>query len=814
MKFALHGVIKGVGDDSPIQGLHRIVWLNEKTNQLFAVRIPTWNKDEPVPRYYKGPKEYEYAALGILKLGGHIVETQVAPHVLAGMTDEQIRKRYPQRKRQMKTKRARTDCAVLQFRDDRWKWVEPICRYIDEHRADAFETDELGRLVKERALQVGRTTVEIYDAVHRVLAHAAGKNSILSGHCLCGGKGKTRTPRRVQKLGRHSAAYVKGEVPSPGIHLNDEDKRFIVIGHSKFLKQGRSVQEAYYLTMGAWWSTGYRIEDGVDLPILKPAHERPTLPQFRYWGPRDPEGKSAFELLLKNGEWEREFRAMIGSAMHGLNGVGQMAVVDATGIHLTFVSMLSQLDALGQGHRIVVHDGLNEVITGFYVGLEAPGGRTANLAIYNSALDKVDLFARFGLKITTDQVPACFYRKFRSDNGEFRNVGTMQVLNGMGSALELVERRRAERKPQAEAGHHSMQVLLDDRLDGATRGKSPDRGEDHSAVPACWTWYDYMVEFLRAVIYFNCHADASSLMARHPFRAEMLRDDVPPNRAAMFAWCVRNNKIAIPAHDTEILKAKLLPVYRAVVKQSGIYLLRPDRGDKAEIVRGPRFSGRRAMELRWHEGTHPDFPIDVHMDPNDPNRVWYVDELGIHVFDNLSDDQATKREANMQDLLAMQDKELVSRTVGQSAADQQASDFISHRENKNLAFREAKKAQIKATGGKVSKRRLKSDLSVNRARETGLIANMLDPVLRAPRLQKKASNAPDSVTALGEPSNSTTAQEGHSVPGNASTVRVGTDQPTPPTQPSTLPSNSVARGGIDNVIAASLAALSARRKRK
>ena len=46
----------------------------------------------------------------------------------------------------MKKRRARTDCAVLQYRDERWAWAEPICTYIDDHREDAFEAEELGVL--------------------------------------------------------------------------------------------------------------------------------------------------------------------------------------------------------------------------------------------------------------------------------------------------------------------------------------------------------------------------------------------------------------------------------------------------------------------------------------------------------------------------------------------------------------------------------------------------------------------------------------------------------------------------------------------
>jgi putative transposase len=258
-------VIKGVGADSPVQGLHRVLWKNATTDRLYLIQVPTWEKDQPAPRYYRGPKSYSLSEFSALKSSGDLVVTTVLPHPIASLTDEEIKKRYPERTKRMERKRARTDCAMLQYRNERWSWVGSICNYLDENRADAFEGGELGRLVGKRALELGREPAEIYDAVHRVLAHAAKENSLLPAYHRSGGKGKSRQPKKVARLGRSNAAYLRGELPSPGIHLTAEDKRYLALGHSKFLKQGLSVAAAYILCMGAWWSTGSRIVDGIEL---------------------------------------------------------------------------------------------------------------------------------------------------------------------------------------------------------------------------------------------------------------------------------------------------------------------------------------------------------------------------------------------------------------------------------------------------------------------------------------------------------------------------------------------------------------------
>jgi hypothetical protein len=215
----------------------------------------------------------------------------------------------------------------------------------------------------------------------------------------------------------------------------------------------------------------------------------------------------------------------------------------------------------------------------------------------------------------------------------------------------------------------------------------------------------------------------------------------------MYAWCVKNNKIAIPAHDPEVVRVKSLPVYKAIVKQSGIYLCRPDRGDKKELVTGLRYSGRRAVELGWHTGNRSDFPIEVRMDPQDPNRIWYSDELGIHLLENLSADQLARREACLDDYLAMQQGQAIQAIVDRSETEQSQSDFITHRENKNLSNRVAKKHAIADAGRKISRAELSGNIKENRAKEAALIASRLDPVDRAPKAKRPSVKPGKDVTA-------------------------------------------------------------------
>ena len=72
MSLPLHGVIKGVGSDSPIEGLHRILWLNDKMDLLTTIEIPTWQPGQAAPRYYKGPEDRALSAYLLLEHEGRL----------------------------------------------------------------------------------------------------------------------------------------------------------------------------------------------------------------------------------------------------------------------------------------------------------------------------------------------------------------------------------------------------------------------------------------------------------------------------------------------------------------------------------------------------------------------------------------------------------------------------------------------------------------------------------------------------------------------------------------------------------------------
>ena len=351
MGIKINDVLMSVLPSAPFDGLHRVIWVHVDSERgldlAVTIEIPTRPSGAPSIRYYKGPVKRKYSAIDSAVDSGEIVITRLAPPPLAHLSDDAIRERYPARTTATK-RRERFDCALLQARDREWEWIEPLLGYVHDAPGDAFETDVLTERIQERARQIGRQSRDIYNALHRVLAFACGKNSLLQSTHKSGGAGKQRSPMKSDRLGRKSVAFLAGQVPSPGVHLSKVDKQRLAMGWRTFLKTGRSVHEAWILTSGAWWRKETHVVDGQSVPTLLEPHLRPTEAQFRYWGPRDEGGKTAFELLLPPGDWEKNYRPKLGTVFDGLTGVGQVAIMDATSTDQSLVSMSSSSNCSAQ----------------------------------------------------------------------------------------------------------------------------------------------------------------------------------------------------------------------------------------------------------------------------------------------------------------------------------------------------------------------------------------------------------------------------------------------------------------------------------
>jgi hypothetical protein len=253
--------------------------------------------------YWRSPRKRSLCALELALNEDRVLKTEMVLPVLVTMTDDDIQKRYPPRERDSERKRVKRKdgriqrprrlprklpsgtpmSATLDIREERLDAIRPIIERIKQVGTPIFETGEIAELVRER-VGAGFKAAFTYDALHRYLALGCGENALLGGLEKCGGQG----PRvQTQRIGRPLGLYTRKEIDDPGKFLTEGDKRKIATGWRTYVEiEKHSRRDAWILSLGAFYSSGTKLHQGIETPILLPVQERPSFAQFCYWGPR------------------------------------------------------------------------------------------------------------------------------------------------------------------------------------------------------------------------------------------------------------------------------------------------------------------------------------------------------------------------------------------------------------------------------------------------------------------------------------------------------------------------------------------------
>lgn len=691
--------------EAPFSGTYRIVLVNRQTDSVWLIAIaPPGAKRQS---YQCRPKRH---SLGKIEELVRLSQVEVGEGELPAqwlLSDAQIQSRYQR-------KNSATKSSQLSLRDSRWGVIAPI---LGEYTT--FELLEGGRYhwaLVRRAKELGVPVKNVAFPLHLYWAGACSMNALLPRYYNSGAKGKLRVQR--QKIGAPNVAVRNGYAGVAGYIVTDDDRKNLRFGWENYLRPGKTVQSAYKTTMEAFYRAGEREKDGWRVPILKPAHKRPTLRQFRYWGEGGRASHSASMLQLSNGEFEKRYRALPGTARDGLQAVAQLAYCDATSTDVHLVSAVSRARPVGIAHRILIVDGYTGLWAGLYCGFDPPSARTALMAVANAALDKVDFCARFDIAITPDMWPAIAFNRYLADNGEFRAEKSIKPITGFGSTLEFAPIGRADLKGPVESSHRVMQSRIDHKLDGTTHGRRRERGEDHPAINGALTYFEYMRLLIRVILHRN-----NVERCEHLLTTEMRRDCVKPTRASIYQWCLKNGYVGAARPNADMVRAHLFPALPAVLTGHGVYLVRPDRGRRTEYVRGARFDGdvlhKEGLMVRARNN-HEE--IEVRGDPQDLRKVWLVRDSGVHALGNaLANDPLAIKEWTLADHLAVQDDDALDRQLARGEQEQSVSELDAFRFAETDAANKEKQQEVMRQNKRPSKRALTSNIRQNRTTEKDLM---------------------------------------------------------------------------------------------
>lgn len=718
-------VLKSTCPESPLQGIYRVLDVMPDHTQAIVIPVPT------APRKRDGKKQANYYARGFFALDTVVLAgwidrklllpTKIELPLFWALSDEQIEQRYPPRKGKIRS-------SPLLRRDQKWALIEPLVSSSGNIRLPAFT--ELDRLASAHAEESGVNKGKVLDALHRYYAFGRIKNALLPNTPNCGAPEKPRYAKEGKKLGRKNAAASVGDTALQGKVLDEQDRQNLQDGWHLYVRPGTTVSQAFIATTQTFYATGHTLKHGLLAPELLPAHMRPTEREFRYHGPKTPE-EAAARRLMGEGDWARDYRPLVGSARDGICAVGQVGSLDASPIDVNLTACFDRVTPIGVGRGLVVRDSWLGLYCGFQVAIGGLKTDDAKLAILRSGLDKASLLERYDLQeLPPEDFPNIVFSKLLSDNGELRCLsGIESCTEQIGSRIEFVSSKRADRNSTSESGHHSRHRGLDHHLEGTTKGRQRKRGEPLPITKALISHFEYT----RLLILWMHWANTQQQVP-HLLTTEMRRENIKPTRIEIYRWAKRHGYVSGRTVDPTYLRAHLLPRFHASVQRNGLVLHRPATGNTVELLRNARFNSEHlAASGLYRRLKNADGPphIEVRADPDDLSEILLVDDRGIHVIPNVSDDLILVHDGCIADLSAINDVEKRRNIETASERDQAASDQRAFREETQANAR-ANKAQRLAAGGRQEPGgRERAGVRANQRRERG--AQMEAAAARVPQ---------------------------------------------------------------------------------
>lgn len=430
-----------------------------------------------------------------------------------------------------------------------------------------FHRSGRGRLIAQAVQRTGRSEATIRKDLRRYWQGGQTLNALLPRFDLCGGKGKVRSSQD-SKRGRPTLLCLPtGE--SVGINVDAEVREKLLTGCRLFYENrtGRTLKQAYQLTLEKFFHRGYAIEQGVLVPILPPAEELPSFTQFKYWYEKS---RSLSKTLIAR-EGQRRFnlrhRSLGGDSTAMAFGPGSLYQIDATIADIYLVSSLNRNWIIGRPTLYLVIDVFSRLIVGFVVTLESASWLGAMLALENATADKVE-FCRFnGIEIQETEWPSHHLPEaILADRGELEGYNANNLVESLGVQVCNTPPYRADLKGIIERSFRYFNDEIIHWLPGSF-SKVKERGERDYRLDGVLTLH----EFRQLMILFILDHNNEKRLDEYHFEEFMIQENVVPYPVNLWHWGVENRVGSLHWKPPQTIRLNLLPSELASVTRNGIY---------------------------------------------------------------------------------------------------------------------------------------------------------------------------------------------------------------------------------------------------
>lgn len=432
-----------------------------------------------------------------------------------------------------------------------------------------FDATQRAQLVADAMASAKLTRPTLYRALRRFWQRGLAPNALVPDFTPCGGPGQTRTATVTveTKRGRPRQATDLAVPPPLGLNVDAPLRAIFEESFLKFrLEEKRSWRGAYQKMLEVKLHRGYRLQQGLWVPVIPTEEARPSFGVFRYWCRRF-EGEDLLGALRKREGQRRvnlKYRAVLGRSTTTVMGPGDLFQLDATPSDVQVVDDL-RTGSLGRPVLYVIIDVFSRLIVGFYVGLESPSWEAATLALINMVTPKRAYCQTFGIEITEAQWPSHHLPdQLLCDRGEMVGYSASNLVKHLGVQVKNAPPYRADWKGIVERNFRLMNREIHG-LPGAVLGPK-ERGTRDPRLEAALT----LSEFRAIMIWCIWEHNNYHRMPWFELDEDMIRDGVLPFPVDLWRWGAQHRMGYLRPITPDAARLALLPSEEAVVTREGL----------------------------------------------------------------------------------------------------------------------------------------------------------------------------------------------------------------------------------------------------
>lgn len=435
-------------------------------------------------------------------------------------------------------------------------------------------------------------------------------NALLPDYRNCGARGKERAVGKA-KRGRPRK---NKDIAGIGVNVTEDIKKIFRIAINKYYytTAKNSLVLTYELMRKEYFTEGYKEQNGIMIPILKPQLEIPSFGQFRYWFYKERNLKKEITSRYSNKKYLKDYRPVIGTVAKDVLQPGTFEI-DCQVADVYLVSRFNRNWIIGRPAIYAVIDKFSRVVAGIYIGLESGSYVGAIMALLNAATDKVKFCKQYGIEIEEKDWPVHHLPEtIIADRGELEGGNIENLINTLNIKVQNTPPYRADLKSIVERYFGLTNERVKPFLPGVVNVDERERGNNDYRLDARLDLYQFTQIIIKCVLYHNNFYHMDTYIRDEA----MIEDNVPSIPMKIWDWGIANRGGTLRTVPEDVLKLALMPTDIATVTEKGIKF-KDMYYVSSEMLKGQAFVRARA------NGT---WRVKISYDPRDLSYIYVHDE--------------------------------------------------------------------------------------------------------------------------------------------------------------------------------------------